>query len=79
MKKLGIAFAALALTATGAMAQGVYIGERGVGVDVRGPRAERRDPRDRDVYGTGSTCRTVTTRSEDDDGNVRTRQARRCD
>jgi hypothetical protein len=86
MKKLGIAVAALALTTTGALAQGVYIGDRGVGVDLGGPRRDydrrmerRMDRRDRDVYDTGSTCRMVTTTVEDDDGNVRRRQVRRCD
>jgi hypothetical protein len=82
MKKLCLAAAVLAATATGALAQGVYIGDRGVGIDIGGPRRDydrRLERRDRDVYDTGSTCRTVTTTSEDDYGNVRRRQVRRCD
>lgn len=82
MRKLGLAAAIVALTATGALAQGVYIGDRGVGVDIGGPRRDydrRMDRRDREVYDTGSTCRTVMTTSEDDYGNVRRRQVRRCD
>ena len=82
MRKLGLAAAIVALTATGALAQGVYIGERGVGVDLGGPRRDydrRMDRRDREVYETGSTCRMVTTTTEDDYGNVRRRQVRRCD
>ena len=82
MRKLGLAAAIVALTATGALAQGVYIGDRGVGVDLGGPRRDydrRMDRRDREVYETGSTCRMVTTTTEDDYGNVRRRQVRRCD
>lgn len=82
MKKLGLAAAVIALTATGALAQGVYIGDRGVGVDLGGPRRDydrRMDRRDREVNETGSTCRMVTTTTEDDYGNVRRRQVRRCD
>lgn len=80
MKKFCLAAAVVAVSATGALAQGVYIGDRGIGVDVGGPRYDRRmERRNRDVYDTGSTCRTVTVRSEDDYGNVRRRQERRCD
>lgn len=91
MKKFGLAIAVLAVTGTGALAQGVYIGDRGVGIDP-GARFDRRgdydrrdfDRRDRrDISETGSfrggDCRTVTIRSEDDYGNTRVKRVRRCD
>jgi hypothetical protein len=82
---LGMASAITAASAAPTLAQGVYIGPGGVGVDV-GPPPRRRD---RDYYREdyyrddytyerryrGGGCRTITIRR--DDGSMK--QIRRCD
>ena len=80
---LGTASALAAATQAPTLAQGVYIGPGGVGVDVGRPGWRERDYyRDdyRDDYTyerryRGRDCRTVTIRR--DDGRVK--QIRRCD
>jgi len=72
-----------AATPTPSLAQGVYVGPGGVGVDTRGPgwrhdrayrdRAYRGYAEDRGFRGRG--CRTVTIHR--DDGSMK--QIRRCD
>jgi hypothetical protein len=76
---LGIVGALAAATPAPTLAQGVYVGPGGVGVDVGRPGWRERDYRDRD-YGyergyRGHGCRTVTIRR--DNGSVK--QIRRCD
>jgi hypothetical protein len=76
---LGIVGALTAATPAPTLAQGVYVGPGGVGVDVGRPGWRERDYRDRD-YGyergyRGHGCRTVTIRR--DNGSVK--QIRRCD
>jgi hypothetical protein len=71
---LGMASATPAPT----LAQGVYIGPGGVGVDVGRPGWRERDYRDDNRYERryrGRGCRTVTIRR--DDGSMK--QIRRCD
>ena len=76
---LGTASALAAATPTPTLAQGVYIGSGGVGVDVGRPGWRERDYyRDDYTYERryrGRDCRTVTIRR--DDGRVK--QIRRCD
>jgi hypothetical protein len=77
---LGMTGALVAVSPTPAVAQGVYIGPGGVGVDVGRPgwRERHYRDRDRDAYAyerRGSGCRTVTI--ERDDGSMKT--IRRCD
>jgi hypothetical protein len=77
---LGIAGALATATPAPTLAQGVYIGPGGVGVDLGRPGWRER--RDRAYHGyaydrgfRGSDCRTVTI--ERDDGSVK--RIRRCD
>jgi hypothetical protein len=77
---LGIAGALAAATPGPTLAQGVYVGPGGVGVDLGRPGWRER--RDRAYHGyaydrgfRGSDCRTVTI--ERDDGSVK--RIRRCD
>ena len=77
---LGMASALAAATPAPTLAQGVYIGPGGVGVDVGRPGWRERHYRDYDDYAyerrfRGPGCRTVTIRR--DDGSMK--QIRRCD
>jgi hypothetical protein len=77
---LGMTGALAAVSPTPVVAQGVYIGPGGVGVDVGRPGwRERRDRADRDyAYERDNRrpgCRTVTI--ERDDGSMK--RIRRCD
>ena len=81
---LGMVGALAAATPAPTLAQGVYVGPGGVGVDTGGPgwRHENRAYRDRAYRGygyerdfRGRGCRTVTIRR--DDGSMK--QIRRCD
>ena len=77
---LGMMGAVAAASPTPAVAQGVYIGPGGVGVDTgRSGWRERRDrDRDRDAYAyerRGPGCRMVTI--ERDDGSMK--RIKRCD
>ena len=82
MKKLLLAFALMA-SATAASAQGVEL-RVGPGADRERTIVRERRPVDEEVVVrhrgdvTGSTCRTVTVREEDDDGNRVTRRIRKC-
>ena len=76
---LGMASALTAATPAPTLAQGVYVGPGGVGVDL-GRRPGWRERHYRDDYAyergfRGSGCRTVTIRR--DDGSMK--QIRRCD
>jgi len=74
---LGIIGALTAATLTPTLAQGVYIGPSGVGVDIGRPGWRERHYRDY-AYERGYRrhgCRTVTINR--DDGSVK--QIRRCD
>jgi hypothetical protein len=84
MKKLLLTLA-LTASATVASAQGIEF-RVGPGAERERTILRERRPvdeevvvrrRQRDV--TGSTCRTVTIREEDDDGNRVTRRIRKCD
>jgi hypothetical protein len=76
---LGFAGALAAATPAPSLAQGVYIGPGGVGVDVGRPRSRERDYRGYDDYAYDRRfrggCRTVTI--DRDNGSRRT--IRRCD
>jgi hypothetical protein len=75
---LGIVGALAAATPAPTLAQGVYVGPGGVGVDVGRPGWRERDYRDRGYgyeRGYRRGCRTVTIRR--DNGSVK--QIRRCD
>jgi hypothetical protein len=75
---LGMTGALVAVSPTPTVAQGVYIGPGGVGIDNGRPGWRERRDRDRDAYAyerRGSGCRTVTV--ERDDGSMKT--IRRCD
>jgi hypothetical protein len=77
---LGIAGALAAATPAPTLAQGVYIGPGGVGVDLGRPGWRERRDRAYEGYAyergfRGSGCRTVTIRR--DDGRMK--QIRRCD
>ena len=77
---LGIVGALAAASPAPTLAQGVYIGPGGVGVDVGRPGWRERRYRDRDDYAyergyRRPGCRTVTI--DRDDGSVK--QIRRCD
>jgi hypothetical protein len=76
---LGVLGALAAASPTPAVAQGVYIGPNGVGIDSGRPGWRERHYRDRDAAYAyerrGSDCRTVTIRR--DDGSMK--QIRRCD
>ena len=77
---LGIAGALAAATPAPTLAQGVYIGPGGVGVDLGRPGWRERGDRAYEGYAydrgfRGSGCRTVTIRR--DDGRMK--QIRRCD
>jgi hypothetical protein len=77
---LGIAGALTAATPAPTLAQGVYIGPGGVGVDLGRPGWRERRDRAYEGYAydrsfRGSGCRTVTIRR--DDGRMK--QIRRCD
>ena len=76
---LGLVGTMAAATPAPTLAQGVYIGPGGVGVDVGWPRWRERDHyRDDYTYERryrGGGCRTVTIRR--DDGSMK--QIRRCD
>jgi hypothetical protein len=72
---LGILGALSAVTPAPTLAQGVYIGPGGVGVDMSPPRRYR-DLREGYAYERGDPgCRTITIRR--DDGSMK--QIRRCD
>ena len=77
---LGIVGALGAATPAPTLAQGVYFGPGGIGVDIGRPRHDRGyQDRDRQGYayerGFGGDCRTITIRR--DDGSMK--QIRRCD
>ena len=75
---LGIVGALAAATPAPTLAQGVYIGPGGVGVDTGRPGWRERHYRDDYAYERGYRrpgCRTVTIHR--DDGSVK--QIRRCD
>jgi hypothetical protein len=79
---LGIVGLLAATTPAPTLAQGVYVGPGGVGVDIGRPGWRERHYRDRDYQGyaydrsfRGSGCRTVTIHR--DDGSMK--QIRRCD
>jgi len=77
---LGMASALAAATPAPTLAQGVYVGPGGVGVDLGRPGWRERHYRGRDDYAyergfRGPGCRTVTIRR--DDGSMK--QIRRCD
>ena len=76
---LGMAGALAAATPAPTLAQGVYVGPGGVGVDLGGrPGWRERHYRDDYAYEhryRGPSCRTVTIRR--DDGSMK--QIRRCD
>jgi hypothetical protein len=77
---LGMMGALAAASPTPAVAQGVYIGPNGVGIDTGRPGWRERHYRGHDDYAyerrfRGSGCRTVTIRR--DDGSMK--QIRRCD
>jgi hypothetical protein len=75
---LGMASALAVATPAPTLAQGVYIGPGGVGVDVGRPGWRERDYRDDNRYERryrGRGCRTVTIRRDD----WSMKQIRRCD
>jgi hypothetical protein len=79
---LGIVGLLAATTPAPTLAQGVYVGPGGVGVDIGRPGWRERHYRDRDYQGyaydrsfRGSGCRTVTIHR--DDGSMK--QIRRCE
>ena len=77
---LGMASTLAAATPAPTLAQGVYVGPGGVGVDLGRPGWRERHCRGRDDYAYergfhGPGCRTVTIRR--DDGSMK--QIRRCD
>jgi hypothetical protein len=74
---LGIVGGLVAVTPAPTLAQGVYFGPNGVGIDIDHPRHYRDYPGDRGyAYERGyQGCRTITIQR--DDGSMK--QIRRCD
>ena len=73
---LGIMGVLGAMTPAPTLAQGVYFGPNGVGIDIgRHPRDYRAYRGDAYERGYGGDCRTITIRR--DDGSMK--QIRRCD